>query len=67
MAAKGTNPQYRLEEPETRKYIAERADGSHALASAAHKPLGFGTFSAAAEYSSTRLHATPHEIVRVDA
>lgn len=67
MPAKRTTPHYRLEEPQTQQYLARRADGGHGLADPDHPPLGFTTFGQAAAYSSTRLHSTPHDIVRVDA
>lgn len=64
---KQPTPQYRLEEPETQQYIAARFDGTHGLATKEDPPLGWTTFGEAARYSSTRLHGTPHDIVRVDA
>ncbi len=62
-----SNSKYRFEEPQTGLYLAERADGTPGIAPRQDRALGFDTAQEAARYSSTRLHSTPHEIVRVDA
>lgn len=66
MATRTTSP-YLFQEPATGQYLTERPDGTSGITPEPRQAVRFHTSAQAATYSSTRLHSTPHELVRVDA
>lgn len=65
--AASRKPKYRFEVPGTEQYLTERADGTFGITPKACDSIGLDTSGQAQTFSSTRLHSTPHEIVRVHA